>query len=127
MVVRSEKSLWEEKVWPGFDVLVRQSRGNHIEPDGLPPGIRQADCDRKYDPLAHHTDIQLWRICTDDQRTSIADAFLTARTDELRDAVLESQDAGGSRELGRLIWKTWVLYRERALNDLHRRGVLRSI
>jgi hypothetical protein len=77
------------------------SRGN-----GLPPGVRQRDCEGPPDPLANANDGQLWSACSDTQKQSIADAFLDGRPETVRDAILESQESDGPVSLGKILWQS---------------------
>jgi len=111
---------------------------------GLPAGVTQADCDGPADELAQASEAELWRICLPGQREAIAQRFAQCHGDDLRDALLEAQDAAGlpagagsrSADAGRgtarspaealaaAIWRLWLVHRDRALNDLYRRGEL---
>jgi hypothetical protein len=93
-----------------------------------------SDCEGRVDPCADADAVGLWRACRADQQEEIADRFTEARADGVRDALLEAQDAmdaAGSAGkssmtvLANAIWREWSDYRDRAVEDLHRRGRLR--
>ncbi|MGA3066076.1 MAG: hypothetical protein ABSF29_04430 [Tepidisphaeraceae bacterium] len=76
----------------------------------------------------------LWRACQPDQQQEIADRFAVAHADGVRDALLDAQDAlaapaaagkDSAAILARAIWREWSVYRDRSVEDLHRRGRLR--
>jgi hypothetical protein len=91
---------------------------------GLPPGTSQPDCDGFPDPFARAGDSQLWLACDDRQRIQIAQDFALARPEAVRDAILDSQDSGTARQLGRALWQCWISYRRKALNQLHQQGLI---
>ncbi|MGD1275663.1 MAG: hypothetical protein ABR964_00395 [Tepidisphaeraceae bacterium] len=111
---------------------------------GLPAGVTQADCDGPADELAGASEAELWRICLPGQREAIAQGFAQRHGDDLRDALLEAQDAAGlpgsagsrtahagwrparspTQVLAAAIWRLWLAHRDGALNDLYRRGEL---
>ena len=96
----------------------------------LPGGISQADCDGDFDPLADAGPGELWFACQPSQQERIASDFAMTRADDVRDALLDTQDAKrpqGAADhraaaMGRALWRVWIAYRDRALGDLHRRG-----
>jgi hypothetical protein len=103
---------------------------------GLPPGVRQADCDGPFDEP--RSGQPLWGACNASQQESIAMRFADDRADDVRDAVLRLQDqrpaaatqSGGglsldqlrAQALGQALWPIWTTYRDRAVNDLYRQG-----
>ncbi len=104
----------------------------------LPRGLRQSDCDGPMGPFADADGKQLWLYCTDAQRREIADRFVAARGDDVRDFLLEAQHLDpqqaalpgrgdgerGVDRLGRVLWRAWTTYRDRALDGLLRQGRL---
>jgi hypothetical protein len=97
---------------------------------GLPPGVRQCDCDGAVDPLADASPEQLWEACDERQQHAIAQRFAELHVDNLRDSILEAQQIRGEAEMGTslqaALWNTWMRYRDRALYALCRRGSLRG-
>lgn len=101
---------------------------------GLPAETRQADCDGPADDLDDASGNRLWNACDANQQESVSARFVDLHADRLRDTLLEVQDAAGSssasadpasRELlGRLLWKMWISYRDRALREMLGRGEL---
>lgn len=101
---------------------------------GLPAGVRQADCDGPADELDDADGNRLWNACDVTRQESISVRFVDLHADRLRDALLDAQDAAGlsnasadqaPRELlGRLLWRMWISYRDRALREMHGRGEL---
>ncbi|HEX4056222.1 MAG TPA: hypothetical protein VHX86_18330 [Tepidisphaeraceae bacterium] len=103
---------------------------------GLPAETRQADCDGPADELGDASGNRLWNACDANQQESVSARFVNLHADRLRDALLEVQDAAGlsrasadpppSELLGRLLWKMWIGYRDRALREMFGRGELTS-
>ncbi|MGD0387830.1 MAG: hypothetical protein ABSC42_02650 [Tepidisphaeraceae bacterium] len=96
---------------------------------GLPPGVRQADCDGQQDPFADASGNQLWNACNLAQQESLSSRFVTRHGDLVRDALLDVQDSpnpnpGPKLRLGSLLWPTWICFRDRNLREMHQRGEL---
>jgi len=108
---------------------------------GLPPGVRQADCDGPHDPLADAGGNQLWKACNSLQQESLSSRFVAQHGDLLRDALLDVQDspqprpeeafsatatsdAGPKLRLGSLLRPMWVCFRDRNLRQMLQRGEL---
>ena len=96
---------------------------------GLPPGVRQADCDGRLDLFADASGNQLWNACNLAQQESLASRFVARHGDLVRDALLDVQDSpksnpGPTLRLGSLLWPTWVCFRDRNLREMLQRGEL---
>jgi hypothetical protein len=96
---------------------------------GLPPGLRQRDCDGPLDDLLdEYTATELWNICDLAQQETLCRRYLTERGDLLRDALLDdraSKPASGAAFLGNILWSNWNVFRSRRLLELLRRGEIR--
>lgn len=100
----------------------------------LPAGVRQADCDGLADELDDAGANRLWNACDATQQKFVSARFVDLHADQLRDTLLDAQDVAclsgpsadqASREmLGRLLWRMWIGYRDRALREMHGRGEL---
>jgi len=103
---------------------------------GLPPGVRQADCDGRANELADADGNRLWNACDARQQQWVSDRFVQVNAERLGDALLDIQDALGLATawpnespgalLGRLLWTMWISHRDRALREMVRRGDLSS-
>jgi hypothetical protein len=95
---------------------------------GLPPGVRQADCDGRHDPFADASGNQLWNACNLVQQESLSSRFVARNGDLVRDALLDVQDSPNSQgpklRLGSLLWPTWICFRDRNLREMLQRGEL---
>jgi hypothetical protein len=104
---------------------------------GLPAGIRQADCEGGADELAEADGDRLWNACDAYQQESLSNRFIHFNSEQLRDALLDTQDALGPAtpspeaaplaSFGRAIRTMWTTYRDRSLQEMARRGDLSSI
>jgi hypothetical protein len=116
---------------------LRVPRLNVAWQPGLPAGARQADCDGRADQLAEASGDRLWKACDATQQESLSARFVQVHAECLRDALLDIHDVPGSSAalpdqapsalLGRVLWKLWTGYRDRALREMHGRGELPSI
>ncbi|MGD0770861.1 MAG: hypothetical protein ABSB42_21980 [Tepidisphaeraceae bacterium] len=98
---------------------------------GLPPGVRQADCDGLHDPFADASGNQLWNACNLVQQESLSSRFVARHGDLVRDALLDVQDSPNPSpspklRLGSLLWPTWICFRDRNLREMLQRGELRG-
>jgi len=96
---------------------------------GLPPGVRQADCDGRLDGFADASGNQLWNACNLRQQESLTSGFIARHGEFVRDALLDVEDssnpdAGPKLRLGSLLWPTWICFRDRNLREMHQRGEL---
>jgi hypothetical protein len=95
---------------------------------GLPPGVRQADCDGRHDPFADASGNQLWNACNILQQESLSSRFVARHGDLVRDALLDVQDSAKSQspklKLGSLLWPMWICFRDRNLREMVQRGEL---
>jgi hypothetical protein len=95
---------------------------------GLPPGIRQSDCDGPTDEPSDLDGDRLWAACSDSLQERIAMQFARTRADDVRDAVLDAEGLDGQaapalpQSMGTALWRAWIDYRDHVLNQLHRRG-----
>jgi hypothetical protein len=94
----------------------------------LSPGITDLDCHGPPDPLADASFEELWLTCNLIAQDRIARSFAARCADEIRDALLDSAHLPGQTNrsifLGRRLFHDWLDHRDRALSDLHRRGLL---
>jgi hypothetical protein len=107
------------------------NRRSRVFGSRLPPGVRDADCERPPSPLADAGENQLWRICGPQEQERMSSHFVERNAELLRDAILdagESSASPGSSERGReillggLLWPAWICFRDRALRELRRDG-----
>lgn len=94
-------------------------------PPGLPPGVRQSDCDGPADALDSLSGAQLWNRCNFAQQEAICSRFVSERSDVLRDALLDdriSLAAGGAGRLGAAVWPQWIVFRDDRLREMVCRG-----
>jgi len=96
---------------------------------GLPPGVRQADCDGWLDVFADASGDQLWNACNLVQQESLTSRFVARHGDLVRDALLDVEDssnpnAGPKLRLGSLLWPMWICFRDRNLREMLQRGEL---
>ena len=103
-------------------------RGPNSQP-GLPPGVRQRDCEGPPDPLADASGNQLWNACNLDQQESLSSRFVARHGDLVRDVLLDVQDSSNPSpraklRLGRLLWPMWICFRDRNLREMLGRGEL---
>jgi hypothetical protein len=106
------------------------------QPD-LPAGIRQADCDGPENELADSDGNRLWTACDACRQESMSVRFVQLNLEQLRDALLDTQDAFAlaaassngtpGASLGRWVWTMWISYRDRVLREMVRRGDLSTI
>lgn len=104
---------------------------------GLPPGVRQADCDGRMSEGAEADGDFLWHSCDERQQERLSERFLQVNAERLRDALLDAQDGAGlgaapahqesGASMGRLLWILWISYRDRMLREMVRRGEISSI
>jgi hypothetical protein len=100
----------------------------------LPPGIRQGDCDGSLSPLDDAGGRPLWHKCSVTQQESLSARFIDSHTEELRDAILDFEDASSSARaspaqvrvaaLGDRLWSSWIRFRDRSVREMCRRGEL---
>jgi hypothetical protein len=127
------------------EVKMGSAQTDHLQPKrlsvawqpGLPPGIRQADCEGRPDDLVEADGNRLWNACDRRRQEALANRFVELHAEQFRDALLDAQDAFGlaaaspilapGASLGRLMWTMWTSYRDRALREMVRRGDLSSI
>ena len=100
----------------------------------LPPGIRQFDCDGSPSPLDDAGGKRLWEQCNVMQQEFLSARFIDSHTEELRDAILDFEDASSSARaspaqipmaaLGNRLWSSWIRFRDRSLREMLCRGEL---
>jgi hypothetical protein len=94
-------------------------------PPGLPPGVRQSDCDRPADALDSLGGAQLWNACNFAQQEAICSRFVSERSDVLRDALLDDRIsllAGAAARLGAVVLPQWFVFRDDLLREMVCRG-----
>ena len=91
---------------------------------GLPPGVRQSDCDGAIDRFADFTTAQLWNACDFAQQELLSSRFAEGHWDLLRDALLDDGVTAGAgcARLGGLLWPAWIRFRDRNLREMLQRG-----
>ena len=97
---------------------------------GLPPGVRQGDCDGPIDRFADFTVAQLWNACDFAQQELLSSRFAERHWDLLRDALLDdgvTAGAAGSARLGGLLWPAWIRFRDRNLREMLQRGEIPAV
>jgi hypothetical protein len=98
----------------------------------LPPGVRDADCECRPNPIAEMCESRLWQICGLREQEQLSSRFVELHAELMRDAILDAEDCSTAREserrrevlLGELLWGAWVRFRDRALRELRRSGDL---
>jgi len=90
----------------------------------LPPGIRGNDCDGSPFRLADASAVHLWKACNPTQQECLAAQFADMHADEVRDAILDLEDApvAARASPADLLWASWIRFRNAALREMRRRG-----
>jgi hypothetical protein len=98
----------------------------------LPPGVRDADCEHRPDPLEDAAERHLWQICGPRVQRRVSSQFTELHVELFRDAILDVEDftvAAASERgreilLGGMLWPAWIHFRDRAMRELRRCGEL---
>ena len=94
---------------------------------GLPPGVRQSDCDGAIDRFANFTAAQLWNACDFTQQELLSSRFAERHWDLLRDALLDDGVTAGSARLGALLLPAWIRFRDHNLREMLQRGEIPAV
>ena len=100
-------------------------QGATLRPAGLPPGLRQSDCDGAADTFEDYSAGQLWGACAFAQQEALCRQFVAEQGDVFRDALMDdriNRGVGGAALLGSILRHHWIVFRDRGLWEMLCRG-----